>query len=60
MIGKIVEGKLNKFYGEICLLEQPFIKDDKKTVGELVTEASAKTGENIIVRRFERYALGQD
>ncbi len=60
MIGKIVEGKLNKFYSEICLLEQPFIKDDKKTIGELVTEASAKTGENIVVRRFERYQLGQD
>jgi len=60
MIGKIVDGKLNKFYSEICLLEQPFIKDDKKTVGELVTEASGKTGENIVVRRFARFRLGQD
>jgi elongation factor Ts len=60
MILKIVEGKLNKFYSEVCLMEQPFIKDDKKTIGELVTEASSKTGENIVVRRFTRFRLGQD
>jgi len=60
MIGKIVDGKMNKFYSEVCLLEQPFIKDDKKTVGELITEASSKTGENIVVRRFARFRLGQD
>ena len=60
MIGKIVDGKLDKFYSEVCLLEQPFIKDDKKTVGELITEASSKTGENIVVRRFARFRLGQD
>ena len=57
---KIVEGRLGKFYGEICLLEQPFIKDDKVTVGDLVKEASAKTGENIVVRRFTRYRLGDE
>jgi elongation factor Ts len=60
MIEKIVDGKMNKFYSEVCLLEQPFIKDDKKTVGELVSEASARTGENIVVRRFARFRLGQD
>lgn len=60
MIGKIVDGKMNKFYSEVCLLEQPFIKDDKKTVDALVTEASARTGENIVVRRFARFRLGQD
>jgi elongation factor Ts len=60
MIAKIVDGKMNKFYSEVCLLEQPFIKDDKKTVGELVSEASARTGENIVVRRFARFRLGQD
>jgi elongation factor Ts len=60
MIEKIVDGKMNKFYSEVCLLEQPFIKDDKKTVGELVSEASSRTGENIVVRRFARFRLGQD
>jgi elongation factor Ts len=60
IIDKIVEGKLNKFYSEICLLEQPYIKDDKLTVSELVAEASSKTGENIVVRRFVRFRLGQE
>jgi elongation factor Ts len=56
---KIVEGKLNKFYKEQTLLDQPFVKDPDKTVGQLVTEAAAKTGENIMVRRFVRYAVGE-
>jgi elongation factor Ts len=60
MIDKIVEGKLNKFYGEICLLEQPWIRDDKQKIDDVVKAASAKTGENIQVRRFTRYQLGQD
>ncbi|HEY2955686.1 MAG TPA: translation elongation factor Ts [Candidatus Eisenbacteria bacterium] len=60
IVEKIVAGKLEKFYSEICLLEQPFIRDDKKTVGELVKEASARTGENIQVRRFARFRLGQE
>jgi elongation factor Ts len=60
MIARIVDGKLNKFYEEVCLLEQAFIKDDKKTVGERVSEASGRTGENIQVRRFMRFRLGQD
>ncbi len=60
MIDKIVTGKLDKYYAEICLLEQPYIRDDKKTVGELVTEAASKTGENVVVRRFVRFRLGQD
>ncbi len=60
IIEKIVEGKISKFYSEICLLDQPFIKDDKMTVQELVKAASAKTGENIIVRRFVRFQLGQE
>ena len=59
IIEKIVEGKVAKFYSEVCLLEQPFIKDDQMTVQDLVTRASAKTGENIIVRRFVRFHLGQ-
>ncbi len=60
MIEKILEGKLNKFYSEVCLVEQLYIKDDKKTVGDLVKEASAKTGENIVVRRFARFRLGAE
>src|SRR5262245_8431501 len=60
VLDKIVEGKLGKFYSEVCLLEQPFIKDDKITVQDLVKQASAKTGENIVVRRFVRFHLGQE
>jgi elongation factor Ts len=60
IVEKIIEGKLNKFYAEICLLEQPYIRDDKRTVADIVREAAAKTGENIVVRRFSRFRLGQD
>jgi elongation factor Ts len=60
IIEKIVEGKVGKFYEEICLLDQAYIKDDKIKVGDLVKEASAKTGENVIVRRFSRFRLGQE
>jgi elongation factor Ts len=60
IIEKIIEGKLGKFYAEVCLLEQPYIRDDKRTVGDIVQEAASKTGENIIVRRFSRFRLGQD
>ncbi len=55
---KIVEGKLQRFYRDNSLLDQPFVKDPDKTVGQLITEVSAKTGEKIEVRRFVRYALG--
>ena len=60
IIDKIVTGKLDKFFAEVCLLEQPYIRDDKRTVGTLVTEAAAKTGENIVVRRFARFRLGEE
>ena len=60
MIEKITEGKLNKFYSEICLMEQAFIKDDKKTIDQLVKETSSRTGENIVVRRFARFKLGAE
>ena len=56
---KIVEGKLDKFFQESTLLEQPFVKNPDITVGDLVTQASARTGENIVVRRFSRFALGE-
>ncbi len=58
VVEKIVEGKLNKFYEEMCLLKQPYIKDDQKTVEKLLLEMIAKLGENIVVRRFARFELG--
>lgn len=59
VIGRIVEGKLEKFFAESCLLEQPFIRDPSKTVEQLVKEAVARTGENIMVRRFSRFQVGE-
>src|SRR4051794_16007276 len=59
VIDKIVEGRLNKFYEEFVLLDQPFIKDPAKTVGELITEKIAKSGEKDTVRRFARYKMGE-
>jgi elongation factor Ts len=55
---KIVEGKLEKFYSTVCLLDQSFVKVPEKTVKDIITEAIAKTGENIQVRRFVRFQLG--
>jgi elongation factor Ts len=57
---KIVDGMLKKFYEERVLLEQKYVRDDKRTIGELVKELSAKTGENVQVRRFVRFELGAD
>jgi elongation factor Ts len=57
-IQKIVDGKMDKFYGTICLLDQPFVKEPEKTVKDVLTAAIQKTGENIIIRRFTRYQLG--
>ena len=59
LVDKIVEGKIEAYYKEVCLLHQPWVRDDKKTVGELVKEMSAKTGENIQVRRFTRFQMGE-
>jgi elongation factor Ts len=59
VIEKIVEGKLNSFYEQVCLLEQPSIRDPKVTIGQLVTQAIAKLGENIAVPRFVRFKLGE-
>lgn len=59
VVDKIVDGKLVKFYQEVCLLEQAFVKDTSKTVTDLVGEVSAKTGEKVMVRRFVRYQLGE-
>jgi elongation factor Ts len=59
VIEKIVNGKLEKFYTDVCLLEQPFVKTPEKTVGEHIKEQIAKFGENIVVRRFVRFRLGE-
>ncbi len=59
MIEKIIEGKIGKFYGEICLLDQPFIKDEDKTIEQLLAAKTAEIGEKISVRRFARYQLGE-
>lgn len=57
---KIVEGKLKKFYSEACLLEQPFVKNPDITVQDLANEMMAKTGENIVIKRFVRFQLGEE
>ncbi|HWN41021.1 MAG TPA: translation elongation factor Ts [Thermoanaerobaculia bacterium] len=59
IVDKIVDGKIEKYFSEFVLLEQPFVKDPDKTVGQLVTERIAKIGENIQVRRFVRFKLGE-
>ncbi len=59
MKDKIVEGQLSKYFAEQCLLEQPFIKNPDQTVGDYVKEHNARLGENIVVRRFSRIALGE-
>jgi elongation factor Ts len=59
IVNKIVEGKLKKFYEEVCLMDQPYVKDDKVTVGKHVASFIAKFGENIQVRRFARFELGK-
>ena len=58
VLDKIVEGKLGSFYSQFVLLDQPFVRDDKMTVSQLVAEASAKTGENITIGRFTRFRVG--
>jgi elongation factor Ts len=59
IVERIVEGRLSKFFSEVCLLEQPWIRDDSKTVGELVKEYISKLGENIKVKRFCRFEVGR-
>ncbi len=60
VVEKIVDGRMGKFYEEIVLLEQPFIKDDSMTIGEMITHAIADLGENITVGRFARFVIGED
>jgi elongation factor Ts len=59
MVGKIVEGQVKKYFAERCLLEQEFVKDSNLTVGAIVKDHAARLGENIVVRRFDRFALGE-
>lgn len=60
VVEKIIEGKLNKYFSEVCLLEQPYIKDTDKTVQELLTENIATIGENMVIKRFVRYEVGEE
>ncbi len=60
VLDKIADGKLEKYYSEVCLLEQPFIKDPKTKVNDLLVALIAKIGENILIKRFTRYQLGEE
>ncbi len=60
MIEKIVEGRIDKFYIEACLLKQPFIKDTNQTIEDLLADLRSKTGENIFIKRFARYEIGEE
>jgi elongation factor Ts len=60
VIDKIIEGRINKFYSTVCLIEQEFIKDSDKTIGDLLLEKIATIGENIVIQRFTRYELGEE
>jgi elongation factor Ts len=60
VVEKIVEGKLAKFYSERCLLDQPFVKDQDRTIKQLLDELMAKTGEKCVIRRFVRYQMGEE
>jgi elongation factor Ts len=59
IVDRIIEGRLKKFYADTCLMEQPFVKDDSILIKDLLTAQIAKLQENIVIRRFERYELGQ-
>ncbi len=59
IVDKIVEGKVDKFYGTVCLMEQPFIKNPDMTITDLVKAKIAELGENIVIRRFTRYMIGE-
>ncbi len=60
VVDRIVEGRLGKFFEDACLLEQPYIRDDERTVGEILKEMIATTGENITIRRFARWSVGEE
>ena len=60
MTEKIVEGKLEKYFSEVCLIEQPFIKDPNVKIKDIVTQLIAKLGENVTVKRFVRFEVGEE
>ena len=60
VVEKIIQGKLEKFYSEVCLLDQPFVKDDKITIKDYLNSLIGKVGENILLRRFVRFQVGED
>ncbi len=60
IVEKIIQGRMAKYYSEVCLTEQPFVKNDDVRVGDLITDAIRIMGENIVIRRFDRYELGED
>ena len=60
VIDRIVDGKLEKFYSEVCLMEQPFIREPGKTVEQMIKEMVARTGENVVIRRFARFQIGEE
>jgi elongation factor Ts len=60
VIQKMIDGRIDKFFKEVALLDQPWVRDDAKSIGDLVQEAAAKTGENLVVRRFARFKIGEE
>ncbi|RLC66412.1 MAG: elongation factor Ts [Chloroflexi bacterium] len=60
IVDRIVEGRLEKFYQQTCLMEQPFVKDEDRSVESLINDAIAKLGENVVLRRFVRYEVGEE
>ena len=60
VVDRMVEGRLEKFFAQACLLDQPFIRDDNKRIGQLVKEYAARLGENLLLRRFSRFQLGRE
>ena len=60
IVEKMVEGRLNKFYENHCLIKQPYIRDDSKTIDDLLSDLLARTGEKVVIRRFVRYQVGEE
>jgi elongation factor Ts len=60
VIQKMIDGRIDKFFSEVALLDQPWVRDDAKSIGDLLKEAAAKTGENLVVRRFARFKIGEE
>jgi elongation factor Ts len=59
IVDRIVEGRMKKFYQQVCLMGQPFVRDEDRTIQDLITDAIARFGENIVFRRFVRYEVGE-